>query len=146
MTTKPKRLGDKIDDLALRKRMLDQQRTAFARERPHQYILDDAGEPVPCHDLIEWGRFMASEHLRRVAQDLDEGDPGKEVRVSTVFLGLDHNFFGKGPPVLWETLVFGGVLDGEMDRYTSRAAALEGHQAMCLRVRATIEKKIEGAP
>ena len=54
--------------------------------------------------------------------------------VSTVFLGLDHNYSPFGPPVLWESLVFGGPLDGEMDRYSSRAQALAGHQALCQRV------------
>ena len=34
---------------------------------------------------------------------------------------------GKGPPVLWESLVFGGVFDGHMNRYTSKLAALTGH-------------------
>lgn len=29
----------------------------------------------------------------------------EEVRVSTVFLGLDYNF-GKGPLILWETMTF----------------------------------------
>lgn len=106
-----------------------------------RYILDEAGQPVPCDDLMEWGRFMGNIDRRRVAQDMDEGDEsGVRVRVSTVFLGLDHNFFGDGPPVLWETLVFGGVLDGEMDRYTSVRAALEGHWEMCERVRATLHK------
>jgi hypothetical protein len=80
---------------------------------------------------------------RHVAEDLDEGlaedaDPAKRIRVSTVFLGLDHAFRG-GPPVLWETMVFGGVLDGEMDRYTSKAAAFAGHQAMCRRVNETLQ-------
>lgn len=59
--------------------------------------------------------------------------------MSTVFLGIDHAFSG-GLPVLWETIVFGGPLDGEMDRYTSRADALAGHQVMCARVRAALEK------
>lgn len=75
-----------------------------------------------------------------VAQAVDEGDPTKTVRVSTVFLGLDHNFRAAGPPILWETLVFGGVLDGEMRRYASREAALLGHQEMCARVNATLVK------
>ena len=30
------------------------------------------------------------------------------VRVSTIFLGLDHNVFGDRPPELFETMVFGG--------------------------------------
>jgi hypothetical protein len=51
-----------------------------------------------------------------------------------VFLGLDHNF-GQGPPVLWETLVFGTSMDGEMRRYTSREAAVAGHADMLDAVR-----------
>ena len=58
-----------------------------------------------------------------------------EVEVSTVFLGMDHNFGGKGNPVLWETLVFGGPLDGEMDRYTSKQEAIAGHKRMVERVK-----------
>jgi hypothetical protein len=102
-------------------------------KRPHMYILDDRGEPVPTFDPLEWGRWFETAE-RHVAHDMDEGEGAAHVRVSTVFLGLDHNFWGNGPPILWETLVFGGPLDGEMDRYTSRADALRGHQAMCRRV------------
>lgn len=60
--------------------------------------------------------------------------------MSTVFLGLDHSHTSKGLPVLWETMVFGGPLDQEMDRYTSREDAVEGHEAMVKRVRAAQEK------
>jgi len=106
-----------------------------------RYILDDKGQPVICDDLMTWGRFMASSD-RRVAQDMDEGDTttGVHVRVSTVFLGLDHNYDGEGPPVLWETMVFGGVMDQEQVRYTSLADALAGHQEMCARVRETMPR------
>ncbi len=58
-----------------------------------------------------------------------------DAEVSTVFLGSDHNWQRSGPPVLWETLVFGGLLDGEMERYTSREDAVRGHEAMVARVR-----------
>jgi hypothetical protein len=103
------------------------------------YILNAHGEPEPCPDLLTWARWYESAD-RRVAQDMDEGAPGGgKVHVSTVFLGRDHGF-GRGLPVLWETLVFGGVLDGEMQRYTSLADALAGHQAMCTRVGATIAR------
>jgi hypothetical protein len=104
-----------------------------------RYILDEHGQPVPCEDLATWAQWFETAD-RRVAQDLDEGDAGKKVRVSTVFLGLDHRF-GDGPPILWETLVFGGALDGEMARYTSLADALAGHQAMCARVSETIKRQ-----
>lgn len=56
-----------------------------------------------------------------------------EVEVSTVFLGTDHSF-GVGPPLLFETLVFGGDLDGEMGRYTTWDEAWKGHQTMVSRV------------
>lgn len=57
--------------------------------------------------------------------------------VSTVFLRMDHNFTGEGPPVLFETLVFGGKLDGKMERYCTEAEALAGHERMVERVRKT---------
>jgi len=65
-----------------------------------KYILVDR-VPVPCPDLFKWGRFM-EEAERHVAETMVEG-----VRVSTVFLGLDHEF-GEGPPILFETMIFGG--------------------------------------
>lgn len=51
------------------------------------------------------------------------------MRVSTVFLGLDHSFglAGDRLPLLWETMIFGGKHDGYVDRYSSRGAALKGH-------------------
>jgi hypothetical protein len=54
-------------------------------------------------------------------------------KVSTVFLSLDHSWHGP-PPVLWETMVFGGLLDGEQERYTSYRDAVRGHRRMCWRV------------
>ena len=51
------------------------------------------------------------------------------VRVSTVFLGLDHSHFPGGPPVLFETMIFGGAHDQFQARYTTYEAALVGHQS-----------------
>ena len=96
-----------------------------------QYILDENGQPVPCHDLMEWGRFMEQKGVRQVAIDMI-GDAD----VSTVFLGLDHAF-GGGPPVLWETMIFGGKHDGYQERYTSRNRAIVGHQKALEMVKAT---------
>lgn len=105
--------------------------------RPMHYILDANGDPQPCDDLLVWAQWFETTN-RIVSNDYDEGDPTRAVRVSTVFLGLDHNFSldHKGPPVLWETMVFGGKLDGEMKRYSSKKDAAKGHQAMCRRVMA----------
>ena len=92
-----------------------------------QWMLKD-GKAVPATDLIEWGVWFQT-----ADRDVAKTTVG-EVLVSTVFLGLDHNF-GEGPPVLWETMVFGGPLDEETDRYTSREDAEAGHAAMVERVK-----------
>jgi len=50
--------------------------------------------------------------------------------VSTVFLALDHSHGQPGPPILFETMVFGGPLDSKQRRYAYWAEAIEGHDAM----------------
>ena len=88
-----------------------------------QYILDDNGNPVLEHNIRKWGLWMQDGEKRRVAWDvLPSG-----VRVSTVFLGLDHNW-GDDPPVLWETMIFGGNQEGYQELYTSLEEAVEGHK------------------
>lgn len=52
----------------------------------------------------------------------------KDVEVSTVFLGLNHNYFKQGPPILFETMVFGGKHDGYMNRYATWDEAKAGHK------------------
>ena len=46
--------------------------------------------------------------------------------ISTVFLGIDHNHFGKGPPLLFETMIFGG----RMDDYQNRCSTWDEAEAM----------------
>jgi len=113
-------------------------------ERPRYFVLDAAGEPLAV-DFETWVAWRAhnsayDEDKRLVARDRDEAPGAPDVLISTVFLSLDHSF-GDGPPVLWETLVFGGPLDGDMERYTTRSAAIAGHQAMCRRVAAALRQE-----
>ena len=66
-----------------------------------KYILDKK------HNLIEtnltiWAEFFEDINNTRVADDTVN-----EARVSTVFLGIDHQF-GEGKPLLFETMIFGG--------------------------------------
>jgi hypothetical protein len=53
-----------------------------------------------------------------------------DVIVSTVFLGLDHSFSAQSQPVLFETMIFGGVRDEEQLRYRTWDEAVEGHDAI----------------
>jgi hypothetical protein len=93
-----------------------------------KYILNDKGEPVACPDLMQWAMwFEKKADPRRVGQDENE-----EFRVSTVFLGLDHNFDDEGPPIFWETMVFRHGAPGEMCRCAgAREQAEAMHVAMC---------------
>jgi hypothetical protein len=94
------------------------------------YILDEQRNTIPC-DLMTWAASIEDHAARRVDQTVIG-----EVRVSTMFLGLDHSF-GSGPPLLFETMVFGGPLDQEMDRCTTWEQAEAQHAAMCKRVSAS---------
>lgn len=89
------------------------------------YLLD-GHTPVRCDDLMEWARKYETMDLR-VAETYigDDTDP-MAVRVSTVFLSLDHSF-GQGPPLLFETMVFGGTMDGRQVRYSTWDEAEAGH-------------------
>ena len=89
-----------------------------------KYILDANGDPQPEPDSMKWAEWF--EHHRdekRVAVDYFG-----EVMVSTVFLGLDHNFLSEGDPILYEPMIFGGEHDQYQDRYRTKVEALEGHK------------------
>lgn len=100
------------------------------------YVLDANGDPRHEPSVVLWSAWMTgadTSRLRIVRQTRIDG-----VFVSTVFLGLDHNFSaimrGLDMPVLWESMVFGGDdwidVDGLTRRYSSREAALAGHQML----------------
>lgn len=84
--------------------------------------------PIQVTDVGLWAEWMESSD--RIVQRTYVG----ETMVSTVFLGMDHNWPGEGPAILYETLVFDGPMGGELCRYTSRDAAEAGHEAMVKRV------------
>jgi hypothetical protein len=83
-------------------------------------------------DVLVWGKMYENFEARKVAIT-EIGD----VRVSTVFLGMNHNW-GDGPPLLFETMVFGGKLDQEQERYSTWDEAERGHAATVERVQAAI--------
>ena len=85
-----------------------------------KYILE-GHEAVEEPDLLKWARWIesADRHVRDTFRD--------DVRVSTVFLGLDHSFSASGPPVLFETMVFVNGSSETCERYSTWAEAEEGH-------------------
>ena len=97
-----------------------------------RFILDNLGEPRPV-SFEEYVAKMSDPYNTKERHRIGKTDIG-ETTVSTVFLSINHNF-GKGRPILWETLVFGGPLDGECYRYETRLQAGQGHEKMVQRVR-----------
>lgn len=92
------------------------------------YILD--GHKVVETDVLTWTKtFERGDRNHVVARTkmIDDSE------VSTVFLGFNYQY-GDGPPLLFETMVFGGPLDQEMERCTTWEQAEAMHKAMCERV------------
>lgn len=92
-----------------------------------QYTLGPNHELIPCPDLHEWARMFGS--MDRIVQQTGN----RTVHVSTVFLGLDHNYCG-GPPICFETMVFGGKHNDYQERYATWAEAERGHRRIVKRV------------
>ncbi len=83
-------------------------------------------EPLPPNAYCLYEAVLADADARRVAETLLE-EGGCHVRVSTVFLALDHQHTPGGPPLLFETMIFGGEHDMWQDRYSTWVEAQEGH-------------------
>lgn len=94
--------------------------------------------PVRCDDLMRWGRWMEVADRVVAKADVDH------YRVSTVFLGINHQWHPDGTPLLFETMVFDashewedmdgvkhkGASVGEfMNRYSTWDEAEKGHNA-----------------
>lgn len=94
---------------------------------------DRQGNPMT---LDEWIAAVETRDTttRRVAED-EVGD----VWVSTVWLGLNHNTRCDGPPLIFETMVFGGEHDQEAWRYSTEVEAQAGHVAIVESLRAAAE-------
>lgn len=93
------------------------------------YILTPDKLAIPCADVMTWAAFFEKLENRRVAEDTIDNN-----WVSTVFLGLDHSF-GRGDPVLFETMVFTDGESGAMDRYRTWAEAAAGHERIASMLR-----------
>lgn len=103
------------------------------------YILDAERRPVATDSIEQWGLMFHDMRQRRVAST----DITPEIHVSTVFVGLDHRYFGEGPPLLFETMVFGGPMDQQQWRYASWDDAETGHATAVRMVRNAMQETAE---
>ncbi len=91
-----------------------------------KYRRDGTPYPEDNDGLFEWARDLENREYQVVRQEtLPNG-----YWVSTVWLGLDHDFTGKGPPLIFETMVRNTAL-GEwedfQERYSTENDAIIGH-------------------
>lgn len=77
------------------------------------WILDENRVPKQV-DLFTWAIWF--EKTDRIVRQEWVGD----IRISTVFMGIDHNWSDKGPPILWETMAFSNRKN--MHLYRNRCA------------------------
>jgi len=98
------------------------------------YTLDADNQPVRVRDLDAWAHWFENSGDRRVVARTIVGT----LAVSTVFLGIDHRFIGKGPPLLFETMVFGGD-DDMMRRYSTWDDAEAGHNVLVKQLGARVK-------
>ena len=87
-------------------------------------------DAVPERSLMKWAKWF--EKAERIVAKSNCGG----VFVSTVFLGINHQF-GEGLPLLFETMVFG---ENMMERYSTWDEAVNGHERMCQKVRKQLAK------
>ena len=86
------------------------------------YKLDENHVPVPVGS-DDYSGYESDRTVEKTSLTID----GEEVRISTVFLVIDHSF-GDGPPLLFETMIFGGTYDEYQERYTTWDDAVDGHK------------------
>lgn len=95
------------------------------------YKLDANHNVIRCADVMEWGRWFEDHDARRVG-DTTVGAK----RVSTVFLGLNHNFGESDDLIIFETMVFDA--DGQEEdctRYRTWDEAARGHAEVVAKLR-----------
>lgn len=93
----------------------------------HYFILDKDNNVVVA-DLMSASHWMEdNQDRRRVASTVLS-----DCHVSTVFLCINHQWDRNGPPLVFETMVFGGPSDGEYRRYATWDEAVKGHEEMVL--------------
>ncbi len=86
-----------------------------------------AGQPI---DVFTWAALFKDDQYRSVGQTTVG-----ETLISTVWLGVDHNLFGDGPPLIFETMCFGPGWDDIQERYATLLEAQLGHTVMVQRVK-----------
>lgn len=107
----------------------------MARMNPLGLFVLHGKVAVPVETIEEWARAFDTKK-RIVAQDRIGG-----CFISTVFLGIDHQY-GDGPPLIFETMIFRGGDGDETMRCESWEQAERQHKDAVAMVRREIKEKV----
>lgn len=108
---------------------------------------DREGQPL---NMTMVDLLLGTPGYKRVAHTevTSASDEAIRYRISTVWLGLDHNF-GEGEPLIFETMVFPGEGTGDdgwadtlRRRYPDEMAAKLGHEETVVLVAATVPDEV----
>jgi hypothetical protein len=97
------------------------------------YYYDRAGAPISRERCKQ---MMGADEYRRIG--LTELD---RAVVATSWMGSNWRPGGGDPPLIFETLVYGGPLDLLGDRYATECEAIAGHDQWVAKVRAAIARE-----
>lgn len=104
-----------------------------------QLWYDRQGQPI---DSTTANRLLGDMAYTRVAltEITSTSDSEVNYQVSTVWLGVNHNWADDGAPSLFETMVFGGgeAQDQTMWRWRTEGEARAGHAEIVASVAATV--------
>lgn len=104
-----------------------------------QIWYDRKGQSI---DATTANKLLGDMAYARVARTeiTSASDPSISFDVSTVWLGVNYNFTGDGPPIIFETMVFGGNenQDQTMWRWSTEEGARAGHAEVVASIAATV--------
>jgi hypothetical protein len=89
------------------------------------FVLDEHGEPLLERDVEAWSRWFA--HADR---SIARSTVSPDVTVLTSFNGVGDVPEPDSIPKLFESRVFGGILDGEVVRNCTRGEAIVQHKEL----------------
>ena len=110
---------------------------------PLTFYYLDGQEVKPTLDAKKWSQEFERAHC--IVAQTDVGS----YWVSTVFIGIDHNFFGDGPPLVFETMIFRNEPNGErhsVDGWIERASTWDEAALMHVHGVAWAQQQLEGLP
>lgn len=96
------------------------------------------GNPIT---VEQWMAMHVPEKIHVADTLLRKGRRGRQARVSTVWLGVNYGLGSPDrPPIIFETMIFGGRMDGFVARYTTKEQAREGHRQVVEAARYVLQR------